>query len=117
MKYYQDIIIRPIVTERSSLGIADGRYTFEVDPRANKLEIRRAVEELFNVKVLSVNTQNVRGKNKRQGMTQGRTKDWKKAIVKIDLDPQPETYQTPGGGTETVRRDYKTEIEEFGFGL
>ena len=117
MKHYQDVIIRPIITENSSMGFADGRYTFEVDPKANKTEIRQAVEALFGVKVLNVSTQNVPGKNKRQGLTQGRTKDWKKAIVKIDLDPEPETYYVEGGGTEQVQREYKTEIEEFGFGL
>lgn len=117
MKNPENVIIRPIITESSSMDVADGRYTFEVRKDANKVQIRKAVEQLFDVKVLSVSTMNVSGKVKRQGMSEGRTKDWKKAIVKIDLDPKPVSYQTKGGELTQSSREYKTEIEEFGFGL
>ena len=63
----EDIIIRPIVTERSSEGLQDGKYTFEVNKKATKVDIARAVEKLFNVKVLAVNTVHVKGKQKRVG--------------------------------------------------
>lgn len=79
----QDIIIRPIITERSMEGIAMKKYTFEVCKEANKVEIAKAVEELFDVKVSKVNTMNVRGHLRRQGRTQGYTPSWKKAIVSL----------------------------------
>ncbi len=81
--FAQDIIIRPIITEKSMDGIANKRYTFEVAKTANKVEIRKAVEELFSVSVDKVNTINVRGKNKRMGVHAGRTRSWKKAIVTL----------------------------------
>jgi large subunit ribosomal protein L23 len=79
----RDVIRRPLVTEQSMAGIAEGRYTFEVDPRANKIEIRRAVEEIWGVKVERVNTMRLRGKMRRVGRSVGRRPDWKKAIVKL----------------------------------
>ena len=81
--FAQDVIIRPIITEKSMDGIANKRYTFEVAKTANKVEIRKAVEELFSVEVEKVNTINVRGKNKRMGVHAGRTRSWKKAIVTL----------------------------------
>ncbi len=116
MKAAHDIIIRPVITERSTSVIADGRYTFQVAKEATKPEIRKAVEELFGVKVLKVNTLRVDGKSKRVGVHQGKTSDWKKAVVQIDLDPETETYLTEGGKEKKVERKYKTVIEEFGFG-
>lgn len=86
MKFAQDIIIKPVITERSMEGIADKRYTFKVAKTANKIEIAKAVEELFNVKVAKVNTMHVRGKQKRMGMSQGFTASWKKAIVTLAED-------------------------------
>ncbi len=78
------IIKRPLVTEKSTASREDGnKYVFEVDPRANKIEIGLAVEKLFKVKVLDVRTFNVAGKKKRIGKTVGRKSDWKKAIVTI----------------------------------
>ena len=75
-----DVIIRPIITERSMSGAADKKYVFEVAPSAGK----KAVEEIFGVKVAKVNTMNVPGKAKRMGAGRlGRTKDWKKAIVQL----------------------------------
>ncbi len=82
----QDIIIRPIVTEKSMKGAVTKKYTFEVAPDAGKIEIKKAVEELFDVKVEKVNTLHVRGRLKRQGRHQGYTKSWKKAIVKLTQD-------------------------------
>lgn len=78
-----DIIIRPIITEQSMDMLVDNKYTFEVKKSATKPEIKRAIENIFDVKVGRVNTQNVQGKIKRQGMTQGRRKSWKKAIVTV----------------------------------
>lgn len=86
MKFSHDLIIRPIITEKSMDEMAEGKYTFEVDRRANKVEIKKAIEEIFEVEVEKVNTMNVRGKVKTQGMTSGKRADWKKAIVKLKED-------------------------------
>ena len=85
-KLAQDIILRPIITEESMLGTAEKKYTFSVAKTANKIEIAKAVEELFNVKVAKVNTINVRGKFRRQGRSEGYTRSWKKAIVTLTAD-------------------------------
>ncbi|MEE0060016.1 MAG: 50S ribosomal protein L23 [Acutalibacteraceae bacterium] len=84
-----DIVIRPIVTEKSMMGIADKKYTFEVAKAANKIEIAKAVEELFKVKVAKVNTVSMRGKLRRQGRYEGYTKSWKKAYVTLTADSKP----------------------------
>ena len=82
-----DIIIRPVITERSMNSVADKKYVFEVAPTAGKIEIKKAIEEIFGVKVAKVNTINVSGKAKRMGAARpGRTKDWKKAIVQLAED-------------------------------
>ena len=73
----QDIVIRPIITEKSMTGVANKKYTFEVCQDANKIEIAKAVEELFGV------TLNVRGKFRRQGRYEGYTRAWKKAVVTL----------------------------------
>lgn len=78
-----DIIIRPIITEKSSSLIALNKYTFEVHRSANKIQIRQAVEQIFKVKVLSVNTMNVSSKPKRMGAFLGKTRSWKKAVVAL----------------------------------
>lgn len=86
-KLPQDIIIRPIITERSMEGLQDGKYTFRVMKEANKIEIAKAVEALFSgVKVEKVNTMSVKGKKRRQGRTEGYTPSWKKAIVTLTKD-------------------------------
>jgi len=83
----QDIIIRPIITERSMENLQQRKYTFRVMKSANKIEIAKAVEALFaGVKVDKVNTMNVRGRKRRQGRTEGYTPSWKKAIVTIKKD-------------------------------
>ncbi len=81
-----DVIIKPLLTEKSYADIANKKYTFVVRKDANKIEIKQAVESIFGVKVKSVNTTNVRGKLKRQGKTQGFTSDYKKAIVQLTSD-------------------------------
>ena len=86
MKFAQDIIIKPIITENSMMGIADKKYTFQVAKDANKIEIAKAVEELFGVKVSKVNTISVRGKFRRQGIKGGYTPATKKAIVTLTAD-------------------------------
>lgn len=83
MKAAQDIVIAPIITEKSMSAIADKKYTFKVAPEANKVEIAAAVEELFKVEVAKVNTMNVRGRQKRVGRYTGKTAAWKKAIVTL----------------------------------
>ena len=87
------IIIRPIITEKNTRLNEDGKYTFEVAMETNKIEVKKAIETIFGVKVKSVNIVNVKGKLKRrrtrQGVTQGYTKDWKKAIVTLTPDSKP----------------------------
>ena len=86
MKAAQDIIIKPVVTEKSMDGLQIGKYTFKVAKDANKFEIANAVEKLFGVKVSKVNTMNCRGRIKRVGKFVGKTADWKKAIVTLTAD-------------------------------
>lgn len=79
-----DIIVRPIISENSMQQLGDQKYTFEVALTANKIEIKKAIEEVFpGVKVERVNTMRVQGKMKRMGRTEGKRADWKKAIVKL----------------------------------
>ena len=85
-KIAQDIILRPIITEESMMGVSEKKYTFKVAKDANKIEIAKAVETLFGVKVSKVNTMNVRGHLRRQGMHQGYTASWKKAILTLTED-------------------------------
>ncbi len=90
MKTAQDIIIAPVITEKSMSGIADKKYTFKVARDANKIEIAQAVETLFKgAKVAKVNTISVRGKEKRMGRYSGYTAAWKKAIVTLKADSKP----------------------------
>ncbi len=81
-----DIIKRPIITEQSMEGVADKKYTFEVASAANKIQIKKAVEEIFKVKVQKVTTINYMGKTKRMGVHIGKRADWKKAVVKLTAD-------------------------------
>ena len=109
----EEVIIKPIVTERSSEGLQEGKYTFKVNKKATKVEIAKAVEKLFGVKVLKVNTVSVKGKEKRVGAHTGMTPDWKKAIVTIDTNPADKTYLAKGGKEVKVSKKYKDSIEEF----
>ena len=83
LKYY-DVILKPVVTEKSMAAMAEKKYTFLVHPEANKVQIKEAVERMFEgTKVASVNTMNCEGKNKRRGMVYGKTAQTKKAIVQL----------------------------------
>ena len=86
MKFMQDIIKGPVLTEKSYDNIPVRKYTFEVDVNAHKTEIKQAIEEIFGVKVAKVNTVNVMGKTKRRGVTVGKRPDYKKAIVQLTED-------------------------------
>lgn len=79
----RDILIRPMITEHTTELMAEGKYVFIVDKRANKIQIAQAVSEIFNVKIEKVNTINVKGKVKRRGRIVGKRNDYKKAIVKL----------------------------------
>ncbi|MNJ39138.1 50S ribosomal protein L23 [Paenibacillus bouchesdurhonensis] len=89
MKDPRDIIKRPVITERTADYMGENKYVFEVDIRANKTEIKQAVEAIFNVKVSSVNTLRVPGKPKRYGRHFGYTPEWKKAFVTLTADSKP----------------------------
>ena len=114
MRLPQDIILKPHITEKSNMEIAAGKYTFIVDINSTKTEIKKAVETLFSVKVLQVNTMKYEGKVKRTGVHEGPRANWKKAVVKIDTDPKPESYLTKGGKSVSNNKKYKSSIEEFG---
>lgn len=134
----EDIIKKPFITEKSNMEVANGKYTFVVDCRATKTQIKMAIEKLFQVKVIQVNTMNCSGKSKRMGVHEGYRADWKKAIVKIDTDPNgdkvknvrekdesgniktvkkeftPGMYLDKGGKQIKPNKKYKASIEEFG---
>ena len=109
----EEIIIKPIITEKSNDGVVEGKYTFKVNKKATKIDIKRAVEKLFNVKVVSVNTISVKGKEKRVGRYVGKTSDWKKAIVTIDTQLSEKTYLGKGGKEVKMSKKYKDSIDEF----
>jgi large subunit ribosomal protein L23 len=83
MKTAYDIIIKPIISESSMMQIAERKYTFEVEKRCNRTEVKKAVEEIFGVTVADVNTAIVKGKPKRQGRFVGTTRTWKKAVITL----------------------------------
>ena len=87
------VIIRPVVSEKSYVLASAGKYTFRVHPDAHKTQVRQAVETLFDVKVLSVRTQSVKSKPKRRGLTSGRTRQWKKAIVQLGAGDEIPIFQ------------------------
>ncbi len=88
------IIIRPVISEKSyNLIESEAQYTFQVDQRANKNQIKRAIESAFDVRVDKVNTANVKSKPKRQGLTRGRTSTWKKAVVKLAEGERIELFE------------------------
>ena len=109
----EDIIIKPIITEKSNDGIQTGKYTFQVAKKATKIQIANAVQTLFGVRVLNVNTMIVKGKTKRVRYVEGKTPDWKKAIVTIDINPADKTYLGKGGKAVKVSKKYKDSIDEF----
>jgi large subunit ribosomal protein L23 len=86
MKNKYDVLIKPVISEKSMLGGQDKKYTFIVHPSADKVEIKKAVEEIFEVQVKTVNTANYIGKKKRQGRSEGMTSGYKKAVVTLKKD-------------------------------
>lgn len=95
MKNPRDIIKRPVITERTSDLMSNLTYVFEVDKRANKTEIKQAIEQIFKVKVTNVNTMIVPAKPKRYGRYSGYTSEWKKAFVTLAKDSKPlEFFET-----------------------
>ncbi len=93
MRNPRDVLRKPVVSEHSMALLEENKYTFYVDPAANKIEIKNAVEEIFNVTVLNVNTMNVKGKEKRMGRYVGRTANRKKAIVKLKAGDKIEIFE------------------------
>lgn len=93
MKLAREIIIKPVVTEKSVDLMQENKYCFRVAKDANKIEIKNAIEEIFKVTVVNVNTINVHGKMKRMGRTQGKTASWKKAIVTLREGDSIEVFE------------------------
>lgn len=89
----RDILLRPVVTEKSTGRMADNEYTFDVHRNANKVQIKQAVEEIFKVKVLSVNTVHIVGKVKRMGRFEGKRPDRKKAVVTVRPGDRIEIFE------------------------
>jgi large subunit ribosomal protein L23 len=87
------VIIRPVISEKSYALIAEGKYTFRVADRAHKTQVAQAVEEIFDVHVVGVRTSKVRSKPKRRGLSRGRTRGWKKAIVQLAPGERIELFE------------------------
>jgi large subunit ribosomal protein L23 len=94
MKSPRDVIIRPIVSEKSYAGLEGNRYTFLVHPEANKTEIKEAIQKIWNVRVLGVNTMNRKGKVKKQRYVTGRRSDQKRAVVTLAAGDSIEIFET-----------------------
>ena len=109
----EQVILKPIITEKSNSNLQEGKYTFKVAKKATKIDIAKSIEALFNVKVLSVNTMTVKGKEKTMGAHSGMRPDWKKAIVTIDTNPSEATYLSKGGKEVKLNKKYKNSIDEF----
>lgn len=95
MRDARQVIVRPIVSEKSYAMVADNKYTFEVDKRATKQDIARAVADVFDVTVTKVNTMNVQGKPRRLRFNSGKTRSWKKAVVTIKEGDSIEVFGAP----------------------
>ncbi len=93
MKNSYDIIIKPVITEKTVSMMEEGKYTFRVAKGANKFEIKNAIQDIFKVNVVNVSTMNVRGKLKRMGRSEGKTASWKKAIVTLKEGQQIEVFE------------------------
>ena len=87
------VIIRPVISEKSYELLSAGKYTFRIHPRAGKVQVRQAVEQLFGVRVRHVRTVSVKSKPKRRGWTSGRTRQWKKAIVQLHPEDSIELFE------------------------
>jgi large subunit ribosomal protein L23 len=94
MKSPRDVIIRPIVSEKSYAGLERSKYTFQVHPNASKTEIKEAIQKIWNVHVVNVNTLTRKGKIKRQRMVEGKRPDTKRAIVTLAEGDQIEIFET-----------------------
>ena len=108
----EDVIIRPIITEKSSMGQSAGKYTFKVNKKATKVDVRMAVEKLFGVKVTNVNTSIVKGTTRNRNGRKYKTQDWKKAVVTIATEIKPLTYLEKGGKEVKASKKFNTEIKE-----
>ena len=89
----RQIIVEPVISEKSYALMADNKYTFRVNDRAHKTQIRAAVEEIFDVQVVGIHTSHVRSKPKRRGVHSGRTRAWKKAVVKLAPGDRIELFE------------------------
>lgn len=90
---HSQVIIRPVVSEKSYVLSAAGKYTFRVHPDAHRTQVKQAIESLFDVSVISVRTMSVKSKPKRRGITRGRTRTWKKAIVQVQAGQSIPIFQ------------------------
>ncbi len=93
----RSVIVRPVISEKSYALLAANKYTFRIHERANKTQVRQAIEEIFGVRVMGVRTQNVKPKPKRRGISTGKRRQWKKAVVTLHPDDSIELFE----GTET----------------
>ena len=89
----RNVIVRPVISEKSYELLSANKYTFRVHPRAHKTQVRQAVEEVFGVRVRDVRTMSVKSKPKRRGWTSGRTREWKKAIVQLHPEDTIELFE------------------------
>ncbi len=87
------VIIRPVISEKSYELLSAGKYSFRIHPRAGKVAVRQAVEDIFDVRVRDVRTMNVKSKPKRRGWTSGKTRQWKKAVVQLHPDDTIELFE------------------------
>jgi large subunit ribosomal protein L23 len=98
--HHTQVVIRPVVSEKTYVLATAGKYTFRVHPDAHKTQIRQAIESLFGVQVLDVRTMSVKSKPKRRGHTSGRTRQWKKAIVQVAAGQEIPIFQGLEGAGE-----------------
>lgn len=110
----EDIIVKPIITEKSTYAQAQGKYTFKVNKKATKVEIKNAVQKLFDVKVTDVKTMIVKGSMKTRNGRPYKTSDWKKAIVTIATEIPELKYTGKDGKEVKASKKFNTEIKEFG---
>jgi large subunit ribosomal protein L23 len=89
----RQVIVKPVISEKSYALLAANKYTFRVDERANKTQVRQAVEEIFGVRVRDVRTMSVKSKPKRRGWTSGKTREWKKAVVELHPEDSIELFE------------------------
>ncbi len=108
----EEVIIKPIRTEKAAYGQAQGKYTFKVNKKATKVDVKMAVEKLFGVKVVNVNTMIVKGAQRSRNGRAYRTADWEKAIVTIATEVKPLSYKTKGGKDVKASKKFNTEIAE-----